>query len=706
MLKGGGVKTTARPPGVGSKLMRGKSESMKQQQQPDLDMGPEVQWLRRSREAYDASTTWFENTQKVPIENGRAHFNNKHKPSSKFNSGRYKNSTTLFSPKTRSVIRKNEAACATAFFSNQDVLNITASQGSDKSAVVGAAIMKQLLQYRCVHTLKWFQFVLGAFQDTMKSRVAISRVQWKHVMRPKAGKKPDEIDIGQDPSDTPYDDKMKMVRDPKDYEVVESVPEVSLIPVENFRVDPSCNWTDPVNTSPYIIETFPLYVYEVKQKIAAGEWLDVPAQYFAQQTRDEAEMTIKQLEGEIVNQQQQVNDYHQVWVQRHIHDIDGEDWEWYTLDKFCMLAKPMRLSKVERHDERPYTVGYSNLESHEVFPASLSNLLEGTQEEANEIMNQVLENLKFILNKRLLVKRGKNVDLETLLVNRPGTTTMVDDPQTDVKALEYADITPSSGPILDRNNAAFDELAGNFSAASVLTSGNLGNTARGMGMLQNPANILTEYAIRIFAVTFVLPTLKLLAKVESVNETDEKLLRICGEKGEIFKRYGATHITADVLEHDFDFDINVGFNNTDPMFRSQTFIQTIQMANEITMSPNPSMNKKEIVNELFSIRGYSDGGTRFLANEDPEVARLTQQVQQLSQQLQMAGVKIKEKTEGHHVSLAKSKIAADATIKKTVIHELEQNKRTIAEHAHAIHELDMERHMRHEENMHQDTPHK
>jgi hypothetical protein len=69
------------------------------------------------------------------------------------------------------VIRKNEAAiAAAAFFSNVDVVNVSASNEKNPMQVAGASLYKELLQHRLTKTIPWFLTLIGAAQDAMSGR--------------------------------------------------------------------------------------------------------------------------------------------------------------------------------------------------------------------------------------------------------------------------------------------------------------------------------------------------------------------------------------------------------------------------------------------------------------------------------------------------------------------------------------------------------
>ena len=71
-------------------------------------------------------------------------------------------------------------------------------------------------------------------------------------------------------------------------------------------------------------------------------------------------------------------------------------------------------------------------------------LVKPLQEEANDLQNQRMDNVKLVLNKRWFAKRGKNVDLPALVRNVPGRVVLMDDPAADVVENNWPDVTSSS----------------------------------------------------------------------------------------------------------------------------------------------------------------------------------------------------------------------------------------------------------------------
>jgi hypothetical protein len=67
---------------------------------------------------------YFDNNYRKQWEDNLRMFQSKHPRDSKYMSEAYKYRSRIFRPKSRSVVRKNEATAALAFFSNPDVVSI------------------------------------------------------------------------------------------------------------------------------------------------------------------------------------------------------------------------------------------------------------------------------------------------------------------------------------------------------------------------------------------------------------------------------------------------------------------------------------------------------------------------------------------------------------------------------------------------------
>jgi hypothetical protein len=209
-------------------------------------------WLKLAKDAYSRSTTYFDNNYRKSWEDNLRMFQSKHPRDSKYMSDAYKYRSRIFRPKTRSVVRKNEATAALAFFSNPDVVTIDPVDDSNAEQAWGAAVMQELLQYRLTKTIPWFLTVIGGFQDAMTIGIVCSLQVWRYRQKmekktvkgfhPLLGDIEAEVDV------------------PK---VLEDRPDIMLFPAENVRFDPAAHWHDVVGTSPYLIFQIPMYVNDV-----------------------------------------------------------------------------------------------------------------------------------------------------------------------------------------------------------------------------------------------------------------------------------------------------------------------------------------------------------------------------------------------------------------------------------------------------------
>ena len=131
-------------------------------------------YLKLAQEAYEASTSYIDANHRVDWEYSIKAFRNEHAAGSKYLSDEYKARSRLFSPKTRSIIRKNEAAAMQAAFSNRELVTVEPGNPDDLMSVASAASMKEVMQYRLSRTIPTFQIYIGGFQDAQTTGMVCS----------------------------------------------------------------------------------------------------------------------------------------------------------------------------------------------------------------------------------------------------------------------------------------------------------------------------------------------------------------------------------------------------------------------------------------------------------------------------------------------------------------------------------------------------
>ena len=675
----------------------------------------EVDWLDLAQKAYRGSTDYMNTTYRKQWDDSLRAFNNQHPTDSKYSQPAYDKRSKIYRPRTRAVIRKNEAAAAAAFFSNMDVVSVTAQDPSSKTENASADVMKELLQYRLSKTIPWYQTVLGGFQDSQTVGLACAHICWEYqesepeaveavveVSAPQQEAEGDDEYPAQDVQELPgnslvadkegglQEQQMPAAAVQAAVKVAPNIlvdrPRIELIPLENIRFSEAANWMDIVGTSPYLIHLMPMFVLDVKEKMESGEWIkygDAVLSSAGGDTSDSTRMSRNRGDDQMKGDATVVDDYSIVWVQRHIHRREGADWEFYTLSDQAMLTDARPLEETVFHGKRPYVIGACILETHHPVPTSVPTLGKGLQDEINEIANQRIDNVKFVLNKKWFVKRGKEADVQGLVRNVPGGVVMLDDPINDVREITWPDVTASSFQENQALNQEFDELLGNFNPAALMTQGAGNSPARNMSMLANSQGTLVEYMLRTFVETFVQPVLRQLVLLEQEYETDQVLLKIAGKRAEITQRYGIDEVTDDLLANELTLTVNVGMGATDPMQKLQKFLTAMTTYTQMLTHPAPGINMQEVGKEIFGMVGYADG-SRFFTNDNPQIAALQQQLQQATQVAQQLQQKLSDRSVTQQTKLAVAKMNNETGVVKTKIQEEAANKRALATHITAL----------------------
>lgn len=589
-------------------------------------------WLAMARDAYQESSGWFDVSLRPAIEKAFAHFQNRHSASSKYHTEQYKFRAKGFRPKTRSTIRRNEAAASVAFFATADAVSITAENDADQDQRLSAAVLSELLNYRLEETIPWFLTLVGAYQNTQSVGVCISHQGWEYEEL--AGTKPVIDERGE-----PVLNEDGTLAEEDIVDVLSDHPAVRLVAIENFRVSPAAEWTDAIGTSPYVIEMIPMFIGDVKAKMDSGHWelyddgqIKAAAQAQYDSIRAARDGAKRQDAADLSHA---TMDFDTVFVHRNIVRDGGVDWLFYTLGTTHRLTAPKPLREDYRHlrrGERPYTMGFCVLETHKVIPPGVAELTFGLQEEANDIGNQRRDNVMLAMNRRYFARRNTNIDYRSLTRNVPGSVTLMDD-LSDLRAEAPPDVTQSSYVEQDRINLDYDELAGSFSPGSVQSNRQLNETVGGMQLISNDSNVMSEYQLRVFAETWVQPTLKQLVRMEQYYETDAMVLAIAGERAKSMQRFGVSEINDAMLRHSVTVRVNVGFGSTNPKERIERLNMGLRTIGGIRPDMMMAVDGEQLATEVLGALGYK-GVERFFPNLQPGQNPMVQQLQQRVQQLE------------------------------------------------------------------------
>lgn len=601
--------------------------------EPDDESNDDADWLMLASSAYRTSTDYHEASLKRQWEKNMSHFRSKHAAGSKYYTDAYKHRSKIFRPKTRAIIRRHEAAAAMAYFSTSDTVHISAEDEDNPRQLVAAAITKELLNYRLDNRdVQWFKVLVGAYQETMNIGVVVSYHHWEFkekVTKTDTG----EVDEFEEPV---FNEEKEIVRD----RMI-----MQLRPPENIRIDPAADWVDPVNSSPYLIDQIPMYLFEVRdrmkeddQKTGEAKWKEYSDGEIASAHKQDYDSLRQAREGEQRQDSKaqttgaDIHDYLIVWVHRNFIRKDGQDWVYYTLGTQFMLSEPVTIEELYFDTDRPYVMGHCIIEAHRSYPSGTNELGSQLQNETNEIANQRIDNVSLAMNKRYWVRRGADVDYLALKRNSPGSGVLMDDINSDVKEVDSKDVTSSAYNEQDRLNLDIDDVMGAFSPSTVQSNRQLNETVGGMELMSNDSNVMSEYQLRVFNETWVEPALRKSIRLIQRFETDENVFIIAAKKANIERKYGVENVDWRLLDEDVSLKADVGFGATNPQKRVERLGMAMRTVGEFLPGIMQGADVEEVVNEIFGAVGYGDGRRFFKSlrdDVDPQVQQLMEQVKQL-----------------------------------------------------------------------------
>ncbi|RLD78861.1 MAG: hypothetical protein DRJ15_10670 [Bacteroidetes bacterium] len=593
-------------------------ETEQTQEQTDAD------WVNLARDAFRVADDYVEANVKSRMERNISMFKSVHANGSKYKTKNYAHRSRIFRPKTRSIVRRNEAAATMAFFSTIDLVEITPENEYDEKQVLSAELNDAVLNYRLANSIKWFKTIIGAYQDSMVQGIVISKQYWSY--------KAEKVQTG----------AVDIMTGESTYQTVvnEDKPVVKLIPVENFLFDPGSDWDDPVNSSPFLINLQPMYIGDVREKMASGEWfeLDDGKILSSRKERDyDSTRYARNSNGEDPMDSNYLNnEFSIVWVHENIIKKEGKDWVFWTMGTEFLLTEPKLLEEVYHHGVRPYAVGFCDFETHKPYPAGVVEIGSGIQGELNDTINQRMDNVKLALNKRFFVRRSSNVDTRALMRSAPGSITLMDDIDRDVRIDDVPDVTGSSYQEQDRMNADYDEVTGTFNPGTLQTNRAMNETVGGLTLVAAESNIVTEYQLRVFTETWVEPVLNQLVLLEQTYENDSTVLAVSAGKVDLEELPEEGLI--DLLQSPVNVRVNVGFGATNQNAKMAQLGNALGMMGEFAPDLLQKMDKEELSKEILGAAGFKDGGRFFPEPEEGEEPtpdeQLMQEMDEMGQAMQ------------------------------------------------------------------------
>lgn len=577
--------------------------------------------LRKSHSMYSTYTTYMQANVTRQWERNIAHFRSEHAPNSNYRRKEWRRSRT-FRPKTRSNVKSQEASAAAAIFSTMDIVDVQPVDKTNERMVISSQIRKKVIEHR-LSGLPWFLTVIGAYQDTKVYGLCISAQYWDY----RYFDEPETDETGAVLGERNEETGEVSVK--KKRHIMADRPVVDLLEPENFMFDPMADWRDPVNTSPGLLWLRPMYAGDVMDMMSSDKpkpWRQYGLSQIltARKFHIDTQRTRQAREGnertDPVDEQPAASEHTTVWVHLNVSREQGVDYGWWSLGTTMLLTVPVPLHEMPefqhlRRGERPFALGYSTIEAHRNHPAGDVEQSAPLQVEINDIANQRMDNVKLALNKRWMLRRGSQIDLDALIRNVPGGGIMVNDPEKDVKEITTNDVTASSYQEQDRLAGDFDELVGGFSQSGGMASKARGaETFKGVEQAAGSAGAVQDYGTKIFFVTWLDVVLRQVDRLVTYYEDDETVLALAAKNSDLWIRYGSDQVTDDLMEQDLLVQVNVAIGNTDPMRR----VERLSFAVEKVASL-PGMVERikslNVANEVFGSLGFQDS-SRFYMSDD------------------------------------------------------------------------------------------
>lgn len=622
----------------------------------DFVDGPGVsedgKWLSMATRCYNASTDFFNATLRRRLEDAMSLFNSKHPHDSKYNTAAFAKRSKAFRPKTRTMVRKLEAAALVAFFSTDNFASCNPPNASDKVQVEQSKVQEAMLNYRLnMPEMAWMQTVIGALQDAARQGFVVAYTGWDYREGKRYYREQDQSTgaVGMRVETYTSCDR----------------PCVSLRPAENIRIDPGVNWLDPINSSPYLIDQVPMFVSDIRErmtnpKYARGvRYRQLTDQQMLAGLKNSWDSVRARREGNRLDRyenHQRLTENSVAWVHKNIVRVQGEDYYFETLGTTIMLTDPVPLAMVELRGYRPYVFGYLNLESHNPYPDGTVSLTRGLQEEANDLANMATDAAKMATMGRYFVRRGSNVDLDALARFTPASAIEMRD-VSDVKWDRAPDPTRQVTMEREQLNKEMDDLGGNYSGSMMGVQRNQSRSFGEADLLGQGAELLTEYQLRIFAKTFIMPVLEQINDSIRIYESDTQIAAVIGAR-----RKAKVDQVFRALELETKVHVDCGYGSTNPGKRIERLAVALSTIQQIdpTITQSGDLDIDAVMREVFGAVGFGDG-SRFVPKlageeEDAQVKQLKAKIQQLQQMVDSNQQDIQGRIEI-------AKIAAEANVK-------------------------------------------
>ena len=615
--------------------------------------GRQIDLLGIVGQAMTISREYQTRTIERPLARAYRAWQNQHAEGSKYLGPAWKGRSRLFVPKTRSAVRKNLATAASALFSTEDVVNLAPTFEDDPQQAATASVIKADLDHRLTQAshkfgLPWFLTTMGASLDAQLTGVCISKQFWEFEEVETGAYHPKQVpalhpetndpllDVVIDPA-TQMPTVVPVMEEVDDLDnpvmrVVKDRPAVEVYALENVGVDPAAAWVNPVQRGRWFIAKIPIGIADARAMLNSpgrngrdNGWLpDIPDSLLLKGRIEEDRAGARRTrEGgaDRYEDAKATGDLDIVWLQENFVRVGGRDYHFWSIGRWGFISRVRETHEAypEFDGERPYAMGVASIDTHRVFPMSPVESWQPLQLELNDITNLRQDTLKRAIAPLTKIKAGANVDRAALM--RRGQPDAV----ITMNAMDDIEFVPTPGPTsaayteTSQVNALMDELSGSFSTSSVQTSRQLNETVGGMQLMSGASNSVSEFDLRVWIETWVEPVLRQLVHLIRVNESDERILAIAGQKARVWEKFEYLPSLNDFEQCELTLRVNVGIGSADPMQKLSKLKMALEMlapAFGEMKAQGISLNGEALITEVFGQAGFRDG-RRFFKFEEP-----------------------------------------------------------------------------------------
>jgi len=242
------------------------------------------------------------------------------------------------------------------------------------------------------------------------------------------------------------------------------------------------------------------------------------------------------------------------------------------------------------HGEKPFVLLKDIEMPHEFVGRGEIEPIKDLILERNQIRSQRLDNMKCIVNKKLIVNRNADIDLDTLDENNtPGGIILTD----DVSALRYLEETDIISSSYQEDIAVTRDIQ-EATATSETAMGMMprrGETATTINAMEGSKDSRFGLKMQSFAEGGVKDLVEMLVALNAQFLTKKRVIRIVGTKGEEWKEISAEDITME-----YDYIPEVGMFQADNSVEKQQWMELVSML--ATMGA--PLKKGEIIKESFA----------------------------------------------------------------------------------------------------------